>query len=265
MGAQHSDGPAGLRGPFRVAGRTLRRTITRLAERGRRLPDSTRRALAVAAAAAVFLASYAVFSTVSPRLREWSRGWGGNPSPLDEVFEEPQSPGADTGGQPSPGGIEVEVGDDLTRGAAGPDVPVTASAPEPGDFVWPVQGSVQRGFGWGYDETMADYRFHRGADVVAPAGTRVRAAYGGTVTAVRRDGRWGWVVEISHGHGLVSRYAGLARALVEQGSVVETGQDIGEVGNTAAIEAGQPAHVHFELLRDGEPMDPATMYPAEGS
>jgi murein DD-endopeptidase MepM/ murein hydrolase activator NlpD len=106
---------------------------------------------------------------------------------------------------------------------------------------------------------MGDYRFHAGIDIAAEPGTVVRAAHAGTVTAVRRDPRFGWVMEITYAPGVLTRYAGLARVRVEQGTVVRAGDPVAELGEPAAVESAQPPHLHLELIWHGLPRDPAEL------
>lgn len=233
-----------------VPGGRLKRALGRAASRLRQVDPRVRRAAAVSAAALVLLAGYSAFSALSPRLGQWSRAWEpGGPAPLSDVLRRPSPVGE---GEAATGAGRAPV-DGLP--AATPEAEQGA-APDPSRFVWPVEGDVIRGFGWGYDDTMGDYRYHPGVDIAAAPGARVQAAYGGTVGEVRRDGRLGWVVEVTHAPGIVTRYAGLGRVEVARGQVVAPGDPIGTVGDVPA-EAGMPSHLHFELIWDGNPADPA--------
>ena len=135
-------------------------------------------------------------------------------------------------------------------------------------FTWPVEGTVIAGFSveaLAYSETMGDWRTHEGLDIAAELGTRVLAAANGTVSAIYEDDLMGTVVEIDHGQGgLMSRYANLAAApTVSVGDAVTTGAVIGAVGETAAAESGRQAHLHYALLKEGYPVDPADYLPQQ--
>lgn len=248
MEAQNPQGPAGLRGPFRDAGRRVRRAVGDLLRRGRGMTPRAKRALAVTVAAGVLLVAYTVLAQVSPEFRQWADSWRrGEPAPLTEVLDQPPAPGPATQGEPLPA---AQPPDEQAGGEA--------AAPEsPRDLLWPLPGTTLRGFGWGYDPTMGDYRYHPGVDVEAEAGQAVRAAFAGTVREVRRDPRLGWTVEVAHGPSVTTRYAGLGEVHVARGDVVERGQTLGTVGDAAPAESGQPPHLHFELIWDGQPIDPA--------
>jgi murein DD-endopeptidase MepM/ murein hydrolase activator NlpD len=62
------------------------------------------------------------------------------------------------------------------------------------------------------------------------------------------------MVEIDHGHGIVTRYAHLHRILVARGQKVAAHTVIGELGSTGRSTG---PHVHYEVDVDGTPLDPA--------
>lgn len=132
-------------------------------------------------------------------------------------------------------------------------------------FTWPVKGLLQRDFSLealAYDETMNDWRTHSGIDIAAELGTQVLATAAGTVVAVYKDDLMGTTVSIDHGNGLTSTYANLAASpTVELGGTVNTGDVIGAVGSTAIAESIHAAHLHFELSKDGEAVDPVSYLP----
>ncbi len=127
-------------------------------------------------------------------------------------------------------------------------------------FVLPISGDMINSYSGGelvLDKTMNDWRTHNGVDFAAKSGTPVKAVTDGTVTRVYTDDMWGTVVEITHAGGMVSRYCSLTDGVtVAEGDTVEIGEVIGCVGDTALAEVGLPTHLHFEVLVDGEYVDP---------
>jgi murein DD-endopeptidase MepM/ murein hydrolase activator NlpD len=122
---------------------------------------------------------------------------------------------------------------------------------QPLALAWPAQGSVTDGFGprWG--------RMHLGIDVGILASVDLVAAEPGTVTDVGYlDGYGGYgnvvVVDIGDGRSLL--YAHLTAASVSAGEWVDEGDPIGTAGCTGSCTG---THLHFELRRDGVPVDPA--------
>ena len=144
--------------------------------------------------------------------------------------------------------------------------PSNPPAPAALVFTWPVNGTIVADYSVEtlvYSETMGDWRTHDGLDLSVTAGTKVMATAAGTVSAILQDDFMGTIVEISHGNGLVSRYANLAEVpTVKVGDEVKTGTVIGSVGATAAAESGLQPHLHFAMYQDGDPVDPRDCLPA---
>lgn len=136
--------------------------------------------------------------------------------------------------------------------------PVMEQTPE---VVLPVSGAVLQEYAMDrlvYHDTTRDWRVHGGVDLAAEPGQNVKAAQAGTVEAIYDDDYYGTTVVIRHENGYVSRYCNLAEAtLVSTGDTVTAGQVIGTVGATALIESAAESHLHFEVLQNGEPVDPA--------
>ncbi len=118
----------------------------------------------------------------------------------------------------------------------------------------PIVGAeLTSSFGNRVDPFAHSHAFHAGLDFAARAGTPIASAAGGIVAfaGFRRD--YGWVVEIDHGNGLATRYAHASALLVRSGQVVVPGERIAMVGSTGRSTG---AHLHFEVLRSGDHVDP---------
>lgn len=98
---------------------------------------------------------------------------------------------------------------------------------------------------------------HEGVDLVAPAGTPVHAAADGIVVGAAPNGRYGNWIRIDHAGKVTSVYGHLAgfAAGLQPGMVVSKGDVIGFVGSTGRSTG---AHLHFELLAEGKPVNPIT-------
>jgi len=131
------------------------------------------------------------------------------------------------------------------------------------DFISPITGVIAKGYSTEvpvYSLTMDDYRTHCGIDVAAELGAPVRAAAEGTVTEVWEDPMMGKCIRITHPGGAVSIYKNLAPELpteITTGAAVQAGAVIGSVGESALVELAEAPHLHYELLIDGVPADPA--------
>lgn len=117
-----------------------------------------------------------------------------------------------------------------------------------GSFIRPVVGTLTSRFGmrWG--------RMHNGIDMAARTGTPIRAADGGVVTYAGWRSSYGYLVEIDHGGGFKTRYAHCSKIYVKKGEKVYKGKVIAAVGNTGRSTG---PHLHFEVLKHGEPQNPS--------
>jgi murein DD-endopeptidase MepM/ murein hydrolase activator NlpD len=118
----------------------------------------------------------------------------------------------------------------------------------------PVIGPVGSGFGFRTDPINGRAALHTGLDFPAEIGTPIHAAAGGIVSNREWHPGYGEVLEIDHGNGLVTRYAHCSSIEVPVGALVKRGQLVAKVGNTGRSTG---AHLHFEVLLEGVPQDPA--------
>jgi murein DD-endopeptidase MepM/ murein hydrolase activator NlpD len=118
----------------------------------------------------------------------------------------------------------------------------------------PVEGPVGSGFGVRTDPFNGRPALHAGLDFPAEPGTPIYAAAGGMVSANEWHAAYGNLLEIDHGNGLKTRYAHNSSVDVALGTLVRRGQQVAKVGNTGRSTG---PHLHFEVLVDGAPQDPA--------
>lgn len=123
------------------------------------------------------------------------------------------------------------------------------------------QGYVSSPFGVRSDPLTGRLSHHKGVDFAAKAGSDVLAVGAGVVTWSGRKSGYGNLVEISHADGYRTLYAHNQRNLVEVGDLVLRGQAIAKVGSSGRSTG---AHVHFEVTRDGEVVNP-TLYIARST
>ena len=103
-------------------------------------------------------------------------------------------------------------------------------------------------------------RLHRGIDVAAPLEAPVRTIRSGTVLEVGTHRGLGQFVVVQHSPRLRSLYAHLSRTDVARGARVAQGAVIGAVGKTGNAKSHWiTPHLHLEVVRDGEPIDPQTL------
>jgi murein DD-endopeptidase MepM/ murein hydrolase activator NlpD len=121
-------------------------------------------------------------------------------------------------------------------------------------FIWPVEGQLTSPFGE-REHAMGGggAQFHAGIDLSVPPGTPVQAAQEGTVAFAGYNGAYGKVVKLEHASGFSTLYAHNSRLLVYVGQAVAAGQVICLSGSSGRSTG---PHLHFEVHKDGWPVDP---------
>jgi len=114
------------------------------------------------------------------------------------------------------------------------------------------------GYGWRSDPFTKARKMHWGMDFTAPRGSPIYASGDGKI--VRADNRssgYGKHVRIDHGYGYISLYGHMSKYNVTVGQKVKRGDLIGFVGSTGRSQA---PHVHYEVFKDGERINPINFY-----
>ncbi len=117
-----------------------------------------------------------------------------------------------------------------------------------------TSGWISSFFGRRTDPFTGRPAYHEGIDIAGRLGSEVIAVASGVVTWAGPRYGYGGLVEINHGNGYVTRYAHNKEVLVEVGQTVKKGDKIAKMG-TSGRSTGP--HVHFEVLINGRPVDPA--------
>ena len=116
-----------------------------------------------------------------------------------------------------------------------------------------THAAITSGFGYRRDPFTGGAAMHAGLDFAGPVGAPIYAAAKGRVSFVETKGAYGNVVEISHGNGLVTRYAHMSRFAAKVGQQVVAGEVIGAIGNSGRSTG---PHLHFEVRNNDRPMNP---------
>lgn len=132
-------------------------------------------------------------------------------------------------------------------------------------FAKPVLGEIIKEFAMDkllFSDTLQEWTVHSGIDIACTKGTQVKAADSGTVSEIKNDPRYGITVIIDHPDGLKTVYCNLAGSdMVECNQKVKKGDVIGGVGDTALFECKTEPHLHFEVWKDYQPVDPKKYLP----
>ncbi|WP_138433178.1 M23 family metallopeptidase [Winogradskyella algicola] len=114
------------------------------------------------------------------------------------------------------------------------------------------------GYGYRTDPFTKARKFHFGMDFTAPRGTPIYATGNGIVKrADNSSSGYGKHIRIDHGYGYISLYAHLYKYNVRVNQRVKRGDLIGYVGSTGRSEA---PHLHYEVFKDGERINPINFY-----
>jgi len=119
---------------------------------------------------------------------------------------------------------------------------------------WPIIGGwISSHFGFRTDPFTGRGAFHAGVDFAGPKGSKVIATGPGVVSYSGYKNGYGYVVEITHATGYLTRYGHNSRNLVREGQTVQKGDAIAIIGSTGRSTG---THVHFEVERDGNTLNP---------
>jgi len=116
-----------------------------------------------------------------------------------------------------------------------------------------IGGWISSHFGYRTDPFTGRGAFHAGVDFAGPPGSRVIAVGPGVISFSGWKDGYGNVVEITHPTGYVTRYGHNSRNLARVGQSVQKGDAIAIIGSTGRSTG---THVHFEVLRDGNVLNP---------
>lgn len=112
-----------------------------------------------------------------------------------------------------------------------------------------------------YSKTLQEYiSDHKGIDLKSYKNENVKSIMDGKVNRAYYDDRLGYTVEIDHGNGLCSIYSNLNKKLnVKKGDNISKGEVLGSIGKSASFEIADDYHLHFEVKRNVDIINPTTL------
>jgi murein DD-endopeptidase MepM/ murein hydrolase activator NlpD len=117
-----------------------------------------------------------------------------------------------------------------------------------------VGGWISSHYGYRPDPFTGHRALHRGVDFAGRPGSRIVSVAPGVVSYAGYKPGYGYVVEVSHPTGYLTRYGHNSRNLVRVGQTVQKGDALAVIGSTGRSTG---THVHFEVERDGKVLNPA--------
>ena len=124
--------------------------------------------------------------------------------------------------------------------------------------IWPVMGPISSYYGYRTSPGGIGSTFHEGVDIAGDYGTPISATAAGTVTKAGWVGGYGYLVEVRHADGIVTRYGHNSAVLVYEGQHVDQGSMIALMGSTGNSTG---PHCHYEVRIHGEAVDPMYFLP----
>lgn len=125
---------------------------------------------------------------------------------------------------------------------------------------YPVKHShqISSGYGLRIDPFTSQMARHGGIDFPGPVGAPILAGAKGVVVRAEWDREYGNVIEIKHVDGFKTLYGHNSQLLVKVGQAVERGEQIAKLGSTGRSTG---PHLHYEVIKAGSTMNPASMLP----
>ncbi len=121
-------------------------------------------------------------------------------------------------------------------------------------FANPAPGKERTSsFGLRTDPFLGTRAMHAGIDFRCAVGEPIRATAAGKVVRAAWNGGYGRMVEVEHANGITTRYAHMSAITVREGDKVEVGTIVGEAGSSGRSTG---PHLHYEVRKDGEAVDP---------
>jgi murein DD-endopeptidase MepM/ murein hydrolase activator NlpD len=127
-----------------------------------------------------------------------------------------------------------------------------------GPVIWPLAGYVSSPFGMRMHPIFGVNRMHTGIDIDAPLGSPIVSAAEGVVAFSGWLGGYGNTVIVQHDQVHTTLYAHLNSLPVDKDQDLEQGEILGYVGMTGWTTG---PHLHFEIRKNGDPVNPASYLP----
>jgi murein DD-endopeptidase MepM/ murein hydrolase activator NlpD len=126
--------------------------------------------------------------------------------------------------------------------------------------IWPTRGALTSFFGGRSDPLTGEPAYHSGIDISAEKGQPVYATADGIVQSAGYTGDYGNLIVLKHAFGLSTRYGHLSGYRVKTGDTVKRGDVIGYIGSTGRSTG---SHLHYEILANGQLMNPLQLLTAQ--
>lgn len=117
----------------------------------------------------------------------------------------------------------------------------------------PTNGHITSQYGPRRSPFTRRVKVHKGIDFSTPTGSYIYSTADGIIKSVKRSKTYGLSIDVEHNERLVTRYAHLSRALVNQGEKICAGEVLALAGSSGRSTG---PHLHYEIIVDGKALDP---------
>lgn len=124
---------------------------------------------------------------------------------------------------------------------------------------WPASGAVIMGYSMDqtvFFQTLEQYKYNPALIVAGETGETIGASAAGIVTNIEQTAQTGTTVTLDMGNGYSAVYGQLKEVPVSVGDYVETGEIVGYLSEPTKYYSVEGPNLYFEVLKDGEPVDP---------
>jgi murein DD-endopeptidase MepM/ murein hydrolase activator NlpD len=135
----------------------------------------------------------------------------------------------------------------------------TFSFTEESSLLWPVDGDVILNYSMDksiYFSTLNQYKYHPAVVISADTGSEVISASAGKVTSVTVNEETGTTLRMDLGNGYEAIYGQLKEVSAKEGDTLDAGELIGYVSEPTKYYTIEGSNLYFQLLKDGEPVNP---------
>jgi len=121
------------------------------------------------------------------------------------------------------------------------------------NLIMPLKGEIVSHCEWYKDKMLDAWKYNPGLNIRGEIGVPIKAVKSGKIKRVIRDDYQGITVIIRHNELYNSLYSHLEETTLEVGRAVDKGQVIGRLGDSGA---GEDSNLHFEIIKEGQSVDP---------
>ena len=161
----------------------------------------------------------------------------------------------------------VSFEDELEKTTENENINVSKSTTTNKKYIYPVEGDILKDFAREtvvYSKTLDMWKVHLGIDIAAKVESEVVSVCDGEVIEVSKSNFYGNTVKIQHKDGYVSVYSNLDEDIsLKKGDEVKQGEVIGKIGVSALGEIADESHLHFEILKGTESINPKDVLDCE--